>query len=238
MEWLHVHVIGKAMVAPPAKRELNMNISIIGAGNMALGLAGILSQAGYSVVIGGRDPAKAIGVSSQFDANVQGGTVADAVRQSDIVILAVPYDAVAELVAEADGFAGKILVDITNPLTADYMGLTIGHATSAAEEIQKRAPGAKVVKAFNTLFAQVLQAGGRVGGQPASVFIAGDDEAANAAVGAIVSKAGLVPVQTGALKVARYLEPVAGLNIVLGYGRGHGAGIAPAWIFAPQSKAV
>ncbi len=124
------------------------------------------------------------------------------------------------------------VVDISNPLTADYMGLTIGHSTSAAEEIQKLAPEAHVVKAFNTIFASLLKSGGKVGTSPATVFVAGDNDAANAAVEAIASKAGFKVLQSGGLKVARYLEPVAGLNIVLGYGKGHGTDIAPTWLFA------
>ena len=109
------------------------------------------------------------------------------------------------------------------------MGLTIGHTTSAGEEIQKLAPKAKVVKAFNTIFAQVLANGGKAAGRTTTVFVAGDDASANNAVEAIARKAGFDVVQTGGLKLARYLEPLAGLNIVLAYGRGLGADIAPTW---------
>ena len=114
-------------------------------------------------------------------------------------------------------------------MKADFSGLSIGHTTSAAEEIQKRAPQAKVVKAFNTIFAQVLQNGGQAAGRPATVFVAGDDEAARAAVAELARSAGFETLETGALATARYLEPAAALNITLGYGLGHGTDIAPTW---------
>jgi 8-hydroxy-5-deazaflavin:NADPH oxidoreductase len=206
-----------------------MNITIIGTGNMAQGLAGNLAKAGYTVVLGSRDAAKAKELAATISGKVSAETVKAAAGKSDIVILAVPYSAAAATIAEAGGLAGKIVVDITNPLTADYSGLTIGHTTSAAEEIQKLAPKAKVVKAFNTIFASVLQASGKAAGKPATVFIAGDDAEANKAVADLAAKIGFVPLQSGKLAAARYLEPVAGLNIALGYGLGHGTDIAPAW---------
>jgi NADPH-dependent F420 reductase len=209
-----------------------MNISVIGVGNMGKGLASLFSNAGYSVILGSRNPAGGAAAAKSLGASVRGASVAEAARQSEVVVLAVPFDAVADTLAAAGDLAGKTIVDITNPLTADYAGLTIGHTTSAAEEIQKLAPQAKVVKAFNTIFASVLQAGGKVQGVPATVFIAGDDEAANRTVASIAAKAGFAPLQVGALKAARYLEPVAGLNIALGYGRGLGTDIAPTWIAA------
>jgi NADPH-dependent F420 reductase len=224
-------------VNPDRLKESTMSIAILGSGNMAKGLAGLFANAGYDVVLGSRDPSKAQAAAAALGAKVKAADVKTAAASSELVVLAVPYDAAAETIAAAGGLAGKILVDITNPLTADYQGLTIGHTTSAAEEIQKLAPNAKVVKAFNTLFAQVLQGGGKVGGVGATAFIAGDDEAANRSVEELARKAGLKPVQTGGLKLARYLEPLAGLNIALGYMRGLGTDIAPTWNFGPAKTA-
>lgn len=209
-----------------------MSISIIGAGNMGKGLAGLFARAGYDVVIAARNPARAAEAANSAGAKTRAASVSEAAKASDIIVLAVPFGAVAETLAEAGDVDGKTIVDITNPLTADYSGLAIGHTTSAAEEIQKLAPKAKVIKAFNTIFASVLAAGGRVAGVPATVFIAGDDANANQAVAAIVARSGMTPLQAGGLKAARYLEPVAGLNIALGYGLGHGVDIAPAWVGA------
>ena len=207
-----------------------MSISVIGTGNMAQGLAALFSKAGYTVILGSRDAARAAETAATLGANVSGQSIAAAAAASDVIVLAVPFDAAAAALAAAGDLTGKIVIDIINPLTADYSGLTIGHTTSAGEEVQKLAPTAKVVKAFNTLFASVLQAGGKVNGTPATVFIAGDDEAARKTVAAIVAKSGLLPLEAGALAASRYIEPLAGLNIALGYGLGHGTDIAPTWV--------
>jgi predicted dinucleotide-binding enzyme len=111
------------------------------------------------------------------------------------------------------------------------MGLTLGHSTSAAEEIAKAVPGAEVVKAFNTVFAQVLAEGADFGnGRKVSVFVAADSERAKQAARAIAESIGFDVVDAGGLKNARYLEPLAGLNIYLGYSAGLGTAIAPTWI--------
>ncbi|MHB1942567.1 MAG: NADPH-dependent F420 reductase, partial [Acidiferrobacteraceae bacterium] len=121
----------------------------------------------------------------------------------------------------------KIIIDLTNPLTSDYAGLTVGHTSSAAEEIARVVPRARVVKAFNTVFAQVMARGPEFGDTRASVFYAGDDPEANAAVHALIISLGFVPTPAGPLRNARYLEPLAGLNIFLGYGLGRGTQIVP-----------
>lgn len=206
-----------------------MSISIIGAGNMAKGLAARFASAGHTVTLASRDESKAETVAREVGNGVSSASIASAAKSADIVVLAVPFDAVGEVIEAAGGFVGKIVVDITNPMKADFSGLSIGHTTSAAEEIQKRAPKAKVVKAFNTIFAQVLQNGGQAAGRPATVFVAGDDVAARAAVVDLARSAGFETLETGALATARYLEPAAALNITLGYGLGHGTDIAPTW---------
>jgi predicted dinucleotide-binding enzyme len=214
-----------------------MSISILGTGNMAKGLAGLFARAGYDVVLGSRHPEGAVDVAKSIGSKVRALGVRAAADASDLIVLAVPFGVASDTIDAAGGLAGKTIIDITNPLTADYQDLTIGHTTSAAEEIQRIAPGATVVKAFNTLFAQLLVSHGRIGGVPATVFIAGDDKSSNKAVEEIVVKVGLTPLQTGGLKVARYLEPVAGLNISLGYACGFGTNIAPAWIFGSTKPA-
>jgi len=206
-----------------------MNISIFGTGNMASGLAAIFANAGHNVTVASRDETKAGTLAAGLGNGIKSASFADAAAAAGIVVLAVPFEAAGDVIAAAGGLAGKIVIDITNPLTADYSGLTIGHVTSAAEEIQKLAPTAKIVKAFNTVFASVLQNGGKAAGKPATVFVASDDAEARNSVAALAAGAGFAAVQTGGLSSARYLEPVAGLNIALGYGLGHGTDIAPAW---------
>lgn len=204
-----------------------MNVTLIGTGNMGSALARQISAAGHSLVVTGRDAGKASALAAAVNATSRNqSSSADA----DIVIVATGYgDAVAAL-RDAGDLRGKVIVDITNPLTADFMGLTLGHTTSAAEEIQKAFPYARVVKAFNTVFAQVLAAGPTLSGATVPVYVAGDDAAAKQSVTRLVQSMGFLPIDAGGLKNARYLEPLAGLNIYFGYGAGRGASIAPAWI--------
>lgn len=126
-------------------------------------------------------------------------SIADAVAKADIVFLAFPYDAAASVIEAAGDLAGKVVVDLTNPMKADYSGLAIGFTTSAAEEIARLAPQAKVVKGFNTLFASVLKNGGKAAGTPATVLLAGDDAEAVAKVEALVKAAGLKAIIAGPL---------------------------------------
>ncbi|EYD77016.1 Putative reductase [Rubellimicrobium mesophilum DSM 19309] len=207
-----------------------MHIGILGSGNMGQGLASLLAKAGHRIALGDRDPVRAEANAQGLGGGVTGTDLASAARGTDLVILALPYEAAAEVVAEIGGLAGQTVIDISNPVRPDYSGLSIGHTTSAAEEIQKAAPEAKVVKAFNTTFAQVLQAGGRAGGEPATVFVAGDDEGARGTVADLVQGLGLRAIDAGDLTAARLLEPLGMLNIRLGYGLGRGTDIAPAWL--------
>ena len=190
-------------------------IAILGQGNMGAGLAGRLAGKA-NIVLGARDP-KAGQLS-----------YADAVAKAGIVVLAVPFDAALQAAKTLD-LGGKIVVDMTNPITPDYSGLRLGHTTSAAEEIQKAAPSAKVVKAFNTIFAGLFAAPvAETRGIP--VFVAGNDEAAVAAVADLAIKAGFGVENAGSLDAARFIEPVGMLNIRFGYGLGKGTAIAPAWV--------
>jgi predicted dinucleotide-binding enzyme len=192
-----------------------MTIAILGQGNMGAGLAKRL-EGKADLALGAREP-KAGELS-----------YADAVAKADIVVLALPFDAAVEA-AKSLNLAGKVVVDMTNPITPDYSGLRFGYDTSAAEQIQAAAPDAKVVKAFNTIFASLFDV-------PVSeteavpVFVAGNDENAVNQVAELARKAGFAVENAGKLDAARLIEPVGMLNIRLGYGLGQGTSIAPAWI--------
>ena len=206
-----------------------MKVTVIGAGNMGSAFVKQLTRAGHQVAVTARDSAKAAQVAA---ANPGARAVATdgAVVGADAVVLATGYaDAVTALRSAGD-LVGKVVIDITNPLTADYMGLTIGHDTSAAEEIAKAVPGAEVTKAFNTVFAQVLAEGADLGGRKVTVFIAGDSARGKETAKTLAESMGFDTIDAGGLKNARYLEPLAGLNIYLGYGAGLGTSIAPTWI--------
>ncbi len=206
-----------------------MKIAVIGTGNMGAGLARLLAGTGSDVVIGHRDPAKAAAFAAELGANVEAGGIAAAVKLADIVILALPYGAVADALREAGNLKGKILVDISNPITADFRGLVVGHSTSAAEEIQALAPDAIVVKAFNTIFATLLPVEARKG-KVLQVFVAGDDEKAKEAVSSLVQSIGFEPVDAGPLTNARFIEPIGEMNIHFGFFLGKGPSVAPAWV--------
>jgi predicted dinucleotide-binding enzyme len=207
-----------------------MKITVIGAGNMGAAFVKQLTRAGHQVSVTARDAAKAARVAAD-NPGAKSVPTAGAAASADAIVLATGYAEAAGALQAVGDLKGKVVIDITNPLTADYMGLTIGHTTSAAEEIAKAAPGAEVVKAFNTVFAQVLADGSDFGeGRKVSVFVASDSERAKQSASAIAQSMGFAVVDAGGLKNARYLEPLAGLNIYLGYGGGLGTGIAPTWI--------
>lgn len=210
-----------------------MNISIIGTGNIGSGLAHTLARTNHKVTVAGvadgDGQALAEKLAAEKKVEVLGATVAQAIKGADIVVLAVPYAAVAEL-AKTENFAGKTVVDVTNPIEADFSGIVIGHTSSAAEEVQKLLPKAKVVKAFNTVFAQVYDQGLNFGGQKVPAFVASDDADAKSSVISFANEAGFDAVDSGPLKNARYIEPLGYLNIQFGYMLGRGTQIAPAWL--------
>ncbi len=206
-----------------------MKITIAGAGNMSAGLVKQLSKAGHAIRVTARNLDKALALANG-NPSVTAAAADQALGDSDVVIVATGYaDAVPALKSLGD-LTGKVVIDITNPLTPDYSGLKIGHATSAAEEIARAIPGAEVVKGFNTVFAQVLADGPEINGSQVPVFYATDSERARQTVKVLIESIGFKPVDAGNLKNARYLEPLAGLNIYFGYGAGLGTAIAPTWI--------
>jgi predicted dinucleotide-binding enzyme len=206
-----------------------MKVLVIGSGNMAAGFVKQLSVAGHQVRVASRDLAKARALASQHGASAV--ALGDAAKGVDAIVVATPYEQVVAALRSLGDVSGQVVVDITNPLTADYMGLTLGHSTSAAEEIARALPEVEVVKAFNTVFAQVLAEGADLGaGQKVSVFVASDSARAKQTATSLAESIGFQVVDAGGLKNARYLEPLAGLNIYLGYGAGLGTSIAPAWI--------
>jgi 8-hydroxy-5-deazaflavin:NADPH oxidoreductase len=207
-----------------------MNITLLGAGNMGSALASQLTRAGHSVRIVARTPGKAQAVAAA-NPGVSVVPAEAAMDGADVVIVATGFGDAVPALQSLGSLAGKVIVDITNPLNEDFSGLTVGHDTSAAEEIAKAFPQAEVVKAFNTLFAQVLAKGPELAdGQVATAFYAGDSERAKQTGRALIDSIGFKAVDAGGLKNARYLEPLAGLNIYFGYGAGLGTAIAPTWI--------
>ena len=190
-------------------------ISIIGTGGMAAAIGGLAAKAGHTVEVISRDAAKARALAEQVGAGATTGTFG-AAPAGDIVILAVPYSAFLDVVKQyGEELAGKVLVDITNPVVSDHTSFVTPGDSSGAQEIAKAAPfDAKVVKAFNTQFSHVLAAG-PAEGYPLDVFIAGDDAHAKARVSAFIESLGLRPMDTGPLSMARTLEHACLLSLGL-----------------------
>jgi len=195
-----------------------MKIAIIGAGNVGGGLAAAATKAGHDVVVAASDPASAAKTAANTGATAV-ATNADAVQGADVVVLAVPNGVVPTVVADlGPALDGKVLVDATNPLNDTYTDLTTT-GTSAAEALQQQAPGAKVVKALNTVFAS-RYANPTEDGKPLAALVAGDDAAAKATVSELVESLGFRPVDAGSLRYARSLEEIAFLNISLNAANG------------------
>jgi 8-hydroxy-5-deazaflavin:NADPH oxidoreductase len=184
-------------------------ISIIGTGGMAAAIGGRIAKAGHTVEVISRDPAKARALADKLAAGATTGTYGVA-PAGDIVILAVPYGSAAAVVTEfGNALDGKVIIDITNPVSADLTGLVTPHGSSGAQEIAKAAPaGAHVVKAFNTLFGPVLARRGRL-----DAFIAADDPKAKARVSTFIESLGLRPFDVGPLHIASTLESL-GLMLI------------------------
>jgi 8-hydroxy-5-deazaflavin:NADPH oxidoreductase len=205
-----------------------MNVTIIGTGNMARGIGKRLVAGGHRVTVLGKetDAAEAVVADVDGDGSAQVGRSGDAIAD-DVVVLAVYYpDARAAVEQYGDGLAGKVVVDISNPLNETFDALVTPPDGSAAQELAASAPGARVVKAFNTTFANTLGEG-RVADQPLDVFLAGDDDEAKATVAKLVEDGGLRPVDAGPLQRARELEAAGLLHMSVqdSLGTGFGSGL-------------
>jgi len=174
-----------------------MSITIIGTGNMGQAISSVAAKGGHSVQLLG---------TSDLATEVTG----------DVVVPAVPYPALGEVIAQRGGsLAGRIVVDITNPLDfSTFDSLVVPSDSSATAEIAAALPDSKVLKAFNTTFAGTLVSG-TVGSLPTTVLIAGDDAEAKATLAGIVTAGGLEALDAGALSRARELESVAFLQMTL-----------------------
>jgi predicted dinucleotide-binding enzyme len=193
------------------------DVSIIGLGNMASAIGALALKGGNAVEVMGRDATKAAALARALGDGATAGTWG-AAPSGDIVILAVLFESAVPVVSEyGDALAGKIVVDITNPFNPGATALAIPADTSVAQMVAAAAPASThVVKAFNTIFRDVLAAG-----RPLDVFMAGDDEQAKASVSALITSLGLRPRDTGDLTMAHWLEGAGLLSMGLArYGVG------------------
>jgi predicted dinucleotide-binding enzyme len=204
-----------------------MKIAIIGAGNVGGALGGAWVKSGHDVMFGVRDPSspKVAALLATMGGRATAGSVAEAAAYGAVVALCTPWNVTEAVVRDARDFAGKILIDCTNPVESDLSGLAVGRTTSGAELVASWAPDARVVKAFNTVGFEIM-ADPDFGGRGATMLIAGDDESAKAVASDLARQIGFEPVNAGPLAIARLLEPMALLWINLALIQGYGTRIA------------
>jgi predicted dinucleotide-binding enzyme len=202
-----------------------MRVGVLGTGQVGQALARGFASREHDVMIGSRDAAKGQAVAEELGGGISGGSFADAASWCELGVLATPWSGTQNAVGMAgpDNLAGKVVIDVTNPLAFREGGppeLALGHTDSAGEQVQRWLPGARVVKAFNIVGNPYMVDPELPGGLP-DMFIAGDDAEAKATVSAIIESFGWPPaLDIGGLQGARYLEPMAMVWILYGFGAG------------------
>jgi hypothetical protein len=191
-----------------------MKIAIIGTGNVGSALTTALTRAGHDVTLAARDATKTAAVAKDLGVSAA-PSVAAAASAADIVVLAVPFGALGDVARFiAAQTAGKLVIDVSNPLKPDYSGLATDGGTSAAEQVAEALPDAHVAKAFNTVFAS-LQANPTTHGVVLDALYATDNERAGETLADVIRSIGFRPVNAGPLQSARQMEALAWLNMSL-----------------------
>lgn len=204
-----------------------MNIGIIGSGNMGSGLGRLWAQKGHKIIFSFTRNEEKLNALAKSVPNARADTPKEAAEQSEIILLSVPWGTVSEAIQAIGPVQGKVVIDCTNPLKTDVSDLEVGHTTSGAEKIAEMVRGAQVVKAFNTVFAEIYHSETRLfGSRMPTMLYCGDEHDAKAAVAKLIQQIGFSPIDTGPLRSARYLEPLAMLMIQLGLVQGMGKNIA------------
>jgi 8-hydroxy-5-deazaflavin:NADPH oxidoreductase len=202
-----------------------MRIGILGTGNMADALGGQWAARGHEIMVGGRDAGRAAARATRVGAAA--GTIAQAAAWGEVLLLAVPHDAVGSVLSAAGALSGKVIVDCVNPVVPGRFTLATS-GRSAAQEVADRAPEAHVVKAFNLCHVNVW----RMTPPPVAVPLCGDDTDAVARVASLVEDIGCQPVNAGGLDRAGLLEATAAFVIGLWVGGGDAKAVVPPLEFA------
>jgi 8-hydroxy-5-deazaflavin:NADPH oxidoreductase len=188
-----------------------MRMGILGSGDVGKALARGFVSRGHDVIIGSREPAKLMDFVREHPP-ARSGTNEEAARHGEIIVIATAFDGAKSAIdlAGVQSFAGKVVIDVTNPLRFEQgtLSLSIGFDTSAGEQVQRWLPDAKVVKAFNTVGNNLFVDPALPGGPP-TMFIAGNDDGAKRAVGDIATAFGWDVFDAGGIEASRYLEPMA-----------------------------
>jgi len=203
-----------------------MKIAILGAGNVGSTL-GKGWSAHHQIVFGVRDPQaeKVQSLLVEIGRQARATAIAEAVEDADVVVLATPWQSAQAALESAGDLSGKVLLDVTNPLTEDFSALTMGYTTSGSEQVAAWAPGTRVYKVFNqtsweTMANPVFDHGRAV------MFVAGDEAEGKAIALRLAAELGFEAIDVGSLTEARLLEPLAMLWIKVAYAYGQGRDVA------------
>jgi predicted dinucleotide-binding enzyme len=209
-----------------------MRIAIIGTGSVGAALARGLAGKGHAVTLGARDPGSNKARTLAADTGSAAMTLAKAAATAEVVVLALPWSAVEQALADLGDLSGKIIIDCTNPLgrVEGGVGLTLGHTTSGGETVQRLLPRARVVKTLNQVGAEIMARNAHLPHRPV-MFMAGDDAAAKTRVAGLLADLGFEPLDAGDITKARLLEPFALVWINQALARGKGRD----WAFAAIS---
>ena len=204
-----------------------MKIAILGTGAVGTALGTRWAKAAHAVTFGSRQPQseKVLAVVEKCGSGAKACSPQMAVADAEAILLAVPWPAARQTLADLGDLRGRPVIDCTNPLLPDLSGIELGHSTSAAEQLAAAAPSARVVKAFNAASVKVMN-DPRFGEHLATMFYCGDDAAAKSVVRQLIADVGFDPVDAGQLASARYLEPLAMLYIHLAFRQGWGSNCA------------
>jgi predicted dinucleotide-binding enzyme len=197
-----------------------MRIGILGSGLMGGKLGTIFARAGHDVVFSyARSNEKLKKLAREAQGNARAGTPAEAAKDADALLLAVHWSRIDDVLKQAGDLAGKVVVTCSLPMDAGNTRLIIANTSSAAEELAKKVPKARVVSAFNTVPSEVLFGvfeAKRKNDRPSLVYC-GDDERAKDAAAQLIGDLGFDAVDAGPLRLARYIEPFALLVAQLAY---------------------
>ena len=204
-----------------------MKISLVGAGNVATGLAGYWAKNGHDLFFTySRDEEKLKRTAAGISSTARTGNPGQAVAFADVLVLATPWNATKAACQALGGVEGKIVMSCVNALKADYSGLDLGTTTSAGEQIADWLPGAKVVEGLPP-FAELLHTGAvRLQEQQPTVFVAGEDNAAKKIVAGLLGECGADVIDSGPLTASRFIEPAMFLLVDLAYKQGLGGRVA------------
>jgi predicted dinucleotide-binding enzyme len=197
-----------------------MRIGILGSGLMGGKLGTIFARAGHDVVFSyARTQAKLTTLAREAGAHARAGTPSEAARDSELLLLAIHWSRVPDVLTQTGEIAGKVVVTCSLPMNADDTGLVVGHTASGAEELARMLPKARVVSAFNTVPSEVLfgvYEARRKATKPSLVYC-GDDADGKRMVAELIRDVGFDPLDAGPLRIARYTEPFALLVAQLAY---------------------